>query len=156
MSRGCAVRYAILMHLCDCVYLCCQDTYSYNFIGFLKRKKKIKKKKKKSSLQRLQLMQNAAARILTHMRQMQIQSVTPGLTELHWAPLLKKKIRLILKLQQLCAMWDCVCWSSVLWQAQKLAWQLFQIHLQLIYRRGTVGNGASHRQNSVLISTKQS
>lgn len=100
-------------------------------------------------------MQNAAARILTHMRQMPIQSVTPGLTELHWAPLLKKKIRLILKLQQLCAMWDCVCWSSVLWQAQKLAWQLFQIHLQLIYTRGTVGNRASCRQNSVLISTKQ-
>jgi len=53
-------------------------------------------------------MQYAAARILTHMRQMQIQSVTPVLTELHWAPLLKKKIRLILKLQQLCATWDGV------------------------------------------------
>lgn len=100
------------MHLCDHFYLCCQDTHSNNFIAFLKRKKR---KKKKKSLQRLQLMQNAAARILTHMRQMQIQSVTPVLTELHWAPLLKKKIRLILKLQQLCAMWDCICWSSVLW-----------------------------------------
>ena len=148
MSRGCAVRYAILMHLCDCFYLCCQDTDSNNFIAFLQKGKK--------SLLRLQLMQNAAARILTHMRQMQIQSVTPVLTELHWALLLKKKIRLVLKLQQLCAMWDCICWSSVLWWAQKPAWQLFHIHLQLIYREGTVGNRASCRQNSVLISTKQS
>lgn len=45
MSRGCATTYAILMHLCGCFYLCCQDTYSNNFIAFLKRKKRRKKKK---------------------------------------------------------------------------------------------------------------
>lgn len=48
-EQGCAVGNAILMHLCGCVYLCCQDTYSYNFIGFLKRKKNKGKKKKKLS-----------------------------------------------------------------------------------------------------------
>lgn len=41
-SRGCAVRFAILMHLCGCFYLCCQHTHSHNLIALLKRRKKKK------------------------------------------------------------------------------------------------------------------
>lgn len=46
---------------------------------------------KNKNLQPLQLMQNIAAKILTHMRQMQMLSVTPVLKELHWTPLSKRK-----------------------------------------------------------------
>lgn len=109
-------------------YLCCQDTYGSNFIAFLGKKKK--------SLQRLQLVQNAAARILTHMRQMQMQSVTPVLKELHWAPLLKKKIKLFLKPRQRCIIWDLrVCWSCCLRRARKPVCWLFTTPLKTDLQR---------------------
>lgn len=94
-------------------YHCCQDMYSSNFIAFLKRKK---------NLQPLQLMQNAAAKILTHMRQMQMLSVTPVLKELHWTPLSKRKNQTDFKLKQWWCTNNsvCICWSSCAEKDQRL------------------------------------
>lgn len=46
---------------------------------------------RKKNLQPLHLAQYTAAKILTHMRQRQMQSVTPVLKELHWTLLSKRK-----------------------------------------------------------------
>lgn len=92
---------------------------------------------KKKNLQPLQLMQNAAAKILTHMRQMQMLSVTPVLKELHWTPLSKRKNQTDFKLKQWCCanISVCICWSYCAEKDQRLNYKPCCLGIQAKFHR---------------------